>query len=200
MKQNKSVTIAALVIAIIGLSIGFAAFSNTLTIKSNAAVNPDSATFSVKFSKVSNADQTGPSYKITPTLTHTGAEYAVGSYDATNFGASDGEIDSTNPLLFKDLEAHFTAPGQTVGYKLYIRNTGSYTAYLTNVNFKNIAGKQVAKECSGEVTTALKNAVCSDITITLRIGSTNGVGGDLYTTSNDLISTTEPAIELLGKP
>ena len=41
MRRNQSVTIAALIIAIVGLSIGFAAFSNTLTIRSSATVTPD---------------------------------------------------------------------------------------------------------------------------------------------------------------
>ena len=196
MRRNQSVTIAALIIAIVGLSIGFAAFSNTLTIRSSASVTPDESNFQVKFSKVSNADQTGASYKIEPILNHTGEAYANGSYNAVNFTGGNGEIDSSNPLLLKDLQANFTEPGQTVSYKLYIRNTGHYTAYLTNVNFKNIAGKEIAKECTGnEVTTALKNQACSDITVSLRIGSTDGVGGDLYETSNDNISTqTEPAL------
>ena len=59
MKNRQGITIAALIIAIVGLSIGFAAFSNTLTISSSATVNPCDENFIVQFSKYSDSDATG---------------------------------------------------------------------------------------------------------------------------------------------
>ena len=52
MKDNKTkvITIAALVVAIIALSIGFAAFASTLNISTSAHVTPED-TFSVKFAR-----------------------------------------------------------------------------------------------------------------------------------------------------
>ena len=52
MKNRQGLTIAVLIVAIVGLSIGFAAFSNTLTISSSASVNPSDENFIVQFSKI----------------------------------------------------------------------------------------------------------------------------------------------------
>ena len=40
-RSAKIIAIVALCVAVVGLSIGFAAFSNNLTIKSNATVSPN---------------------------------------------------------------------------------------------------------------------------------------------------------------
>ena len=55
MRNNKTkiITLALLIIAVIGLSIGFAAFASTLNISTSARVNPTD-TFSVKFSNADN--------------------------------------------------------------------------------------------------------------------------------------------------
>ena len=53
MEKNRTVQLIAtlaLVVGVIGLSIGFAAFSNTLKIKSSATVAPDKDTLNVDFS------------------------------------------------------------------------------------------------------------------------------------------------------
>ena len=181
MRNRQGITIAALIVAIIGLSVGFAAFSNTLTIRSTASVNPGSENFVVKFSKVSNADQTGSSYPIIPIISAANVEAGV--------TGGDGEIDSSNPLLLTGLQANFNAPGQSVSYKLYVRNTGHYTAYLTNLDFKDIAGGDSFIDCSGnDVTTALKTAACNDISVSVTIGGTDGVGGDTYTSRDQTLT------------
>ena len=54
MEKNRSSQIIAIIglgIGIIGLSIGFAAFSNSLNIKSSANVNPSDKDFKIVFSK-----------------------------------------------------------------------------------------------------------------------------------------------------
>ena len=65
-RRARFIAIAALLVGVIGLSLGFAAFSNTLTIKSSAEVNVDPNTFNVDF-----ADSTGDTSAttVTPTLT-----------------------------------------------------------------------------------------------------------------------------------
>ena len=49
-RSAKIIAIVALCIAIVGLSIGFAAFSSNLTISSSANVKPDPSSFDVNFS------------------------------------------------------------------------------------------------------------------------------------------------------
>jgi hypothetical protein len=60
-RNSKVIAIVALCIGVVGLSLGFAAFSNTLTISSSATVAPDASTFNVDFSAVDNdVDVTTP--------------------------------------------------------------------------------------------------------------------------------------------
>ena len=46
-RTSKIIAVVALVVAVLGLSLGFAAFSNTLTISSSATVSPDSGDFDI---------------------------------------------------------------------------------------------------------------------------------------------------------
>ena len=46
-KKTKTLAIIALIISILGLTLGFAAFSNTLTISSSATVSPDESDFNI---------------------------------------------------------------------------------------------------------------------------------------------------------
>lgn len=48
-KKTKVIAIVALIIGVIGLSIGFAAFSSILNIQSSANVKPDNSTMNVIF-------------------------------------------------------------------------------------------------------------------------------------------------------
>ena len=49
-KSYKIIAIIALLLGIVGVTLGYAAFSSTLTISSSAEVKPDPSTFNVDFS------------------------------------------------------------------------------------------------------------------------------------------------------
>ena len=49
-RRARVVAIAALLVGVVGLSLGFAAFTNTLTIKSSAEVKVGDSVFNVYFS------------------------------------------------------------------------------------------------------------------------------------------------------
>ena len=166
--KNKGVTIAALIIAIIGLSIGFAAFSNTLTIRSSASVNPTN-TMRVVFSKSSSGEVTGAVNSVLPDNSTYGD------------GATIDNSASQNSVL-KDIHAKFTAPNQTVKYNtdLYVVNVGNYQAQLTGVTFKNITGESVFKKCTAVTTNkqeseiatdSLVQQACNGISISVKIGN-----------------------------
>ena len=101
--KNRGMTIAILLIAIIGLSIGFAAFSNTLTIRSSADIHPDN-NMRVVWSTSTSSATAG---NISPNNS---------SYGTT------ANINSSDLTLLENLHATFTAPGQSVTYStnLYI--------------------------------------------------------------------------------
>ena len=153
-KSYKIIAIAALIIGVIGVSLGYAAFSNTLTISSSANVRPDASGFNVDFSSSSSAVQTND---ITPTL----------SAVATGFTATDAEIDNTSDPVISNLSATFTEPGQSATYTFYAYNAGEYTAYLNSIVFSG------SKTCTAKTgtTQSLVDSACTGITLSATVGS-----------------------------
>ena len=102
-KEMKILVVAALIISIVAIGIGFAAFSETLTINGNASVQTSS--WKVKFSELSKAATTGTATEVTaPTLSDTTIE----TYNVT-----------------------FKTPGDSVSYNIKVSNTGTYNAKIT---------------------------------------------------------------------
>ena len=175
MRNRQGVTIAALIIAIVGLSIGFAAFSNTLTIRGTATVTPDRSNFSVVFSTNASELETNP---VTPNSATLG--------DAGTINNREG-----NPRL-TGLKAKFTSPGDSVTYSLYVLNNGQYDAYLTNLNFDTVDGSNFVKCISGSgATDTLTQQACGDISVTVQVGqesfSSNAQTGLTNTLNNHVL-------------
>ena len=145
-RRLKIISIVALVIAVCGMSLGFAAFSTSLKLSSSAMVTPDDATFSVKFS--TNKDELI-------------VDDVVPSEISSGLTASNGVIDNSAAPTLKNLSVEFTVPGQYVEYTFYARNEGEYTAYLNNVYFDG------QKKCSaGEgVDQSSVDSACSSINL-----------------------------------
>ena len=174
MKKKYSITIAALIVAIVGLSIGFAAFSNTLTISSTANVNPNTNDFSLVFANNTNVNELNYS-----------SVYPVNN----NPLGENGTIDNSGNPKLSGLKANFTSPGQSVSYKVYVVNTGKYDAYLTDLNFIPVVGSNY-KVCQGlnGTTSSLVTAACNDITVSVMVGGTDGVGGTTYSSGSNEIT------------
>ena len=157
-RQTKMIAIIALVIAIAGMSLGFAAFSSTLSISSSASVTPNSSTFSVGFYP-----------DATATLANAPASFISVS---TTGGASARElILEEGATSISGLNASFTAPGGSVTYSFYVGNSGEYDAYLRAINFNNITGASSNKVCTAgtDATDSLVQAACNDISISVNV-------------------------------
>ena len=120
-RSGKIIAIVALLIGVVGLTIGFAAFANTLTISSGAEYNPSDSIFNVDFS--------GSSSSLTTTVP---APTATGGASG-----STATIDNSTDPTISDIKASFTAPGQTVTYEFYVRNVGEMEAFLRNIDFSD---------------------------------------------------------------
>ena len=161
-RKQKLLMIIALVMGIVSLSVGFAAFSVSLNISSSASVTPSSDTFKVKFS--TNKDSLVVSD-------------VVASYKSSGITATNGVIDnSTNPTI-KGLSATFTEPGQYVEYTFYARNEGEYTAYLNNINY---LGNNTCEDETG-TTSSLVQSACDDFNITITVAHSIYTGNELVT-------------------
>ena len=102
------------------LSVGFAAFSASLNIASNASVRPNSDAFGVMFS---NSASIVKESDVMPNASSVGVV------------ATDGKIVNGLSPRISNLHASFSMSGQYVEYVFYAINTGEYNAYLNNINF-----------------------------------------------------------------
>ena len=119
-RKKKTIVLSIMALVAVGLSVGFAAFSSSLTLSTNVGVNPDASTFSVVFStKATSEDTSG----VVPTK------------NPTTLSATNGVIENTLTPTISNLGATFTQPGQSVTYKFYAYNKGEYLAYLNSITF-----------------------------------------------------------------
>lgn len=168
--KNKKLTLTALIIAVLSLSIGFAAFSNSLNIKSSANVNPNEDDFGVVFSKEKDSVVDGK--VVVASQNTTGNESGVGTI-VNNAGAPE----------ISGLSAEFTAPGQQVVYEFYVKNVGSYNAYLTELIFGD--GKSfITCTPSSDATKDLVDKACEGIKVFVNIENESKVF-----TSDTLVNT-----------
>ena len=175
--SRQKIMIIALFIVVLGMSIGFAAFSNTLTINSTARVNPDASDFSLVFAN--NTDLQNLDYSnVHPSNNSTG-----NGSNLTIDNAAQGEPKLSN------IAVTFNRPGQVVVYDLYIVNNGHYDAYLTDLIFNNVEGAQATRTCnritegyseSQWATTESLNSICNNINVSVEIDGTT------YTSTSDL--------------
>lgn len=174
-RSSKIVTLVVLVVAVLALSIGFAAFTQSLDISSNAYVNPSDTVLDVIFTS-SNPVADPPVYTVE----------GVASTGASSLSAVINNGGS-NPVI-SNLGATFTDKGQSVTYNFYVYNNSAYVAYLRSVIFNNALGGTSNIVCtSGTDTTestvnSPSGAACDDISVKI------SVAGDEYTTSNNSIS------------
>ena len=176
-REKQLIIITALIVAVIGLSIGFAAFATNLVISSSATVTPTSSDFGVKFSSSSTAVETN---QITPTLSGATADKAT----LDNSG--------TTPKI-TGLKANFSAPGQSATYTFYVHNTGQYQAFLKSITFENATGGNSPKVCTKVDATATDNlisAACEDINVNITVGSQNATGSMSGITNHSLAAKT----------
>ena len=163
-RKVKMLSIVALVLAITGMSLGFAAFSSTLTISSSATVTPNEEDFSISFLGTDENGEFTSSTLIYPLL----EDGATGSV-ATLTGGKSASISNMN--------VSFTEPGQSVTYAYMSLNTGKYDAYFKSWQFRLLSGMSDVIECvpatNSEVTEELMYNACEDIDIRYQLLSSN---------------------------
>lgn len=175
-RSSKVIAIVALLVAVVGLSVGFAAFSSTLTISSSANVTPNSDTFKVVFS---SNDTTLTTEAVNGNVTGTGASATAATIN-----------NDTNPTI-SGLAATFTEPGQKVVYTFYAHNSGEYEAFLKSVTYANVTGKSESRVCTPgrDTTAALVTNACDDISVKVNVGTTNTTASKANITGHSLAKT-----------
>lgn len=171
-RSTKVIAIVALCVAVFGLSVGFAAFSNDLTIKSEATVKPNASDFDVNFSSSDTSETDG-----TVTATST-----------AGVTAQDATINNATAPTISGIKVEFTEPGQSAKYSFFAHNAGKYNAFLNNVTFKNAKDANANIVCvAAEGTNAnMVASACQSISIKVKVGTTTFVEPTPTITSHEL--------------
>lgn len=171
-RSTKVIAIVALCVAVFGLSVGFAAFSNDLTIKSEATVKPNASDFDVNFSSSDTSETDG-----TVTATST-----------AGVTAQDATINNATAPTISGIKVEFTEPGQSAKYSFFAHNAGKYNAFLNNVTFKNAkdANANIACVAAEGTNAAMVASACQGISIKVKVGTTTFAEPTPTITSHEL--------------
>lgn len=167
-RNKNTLLLGTLLILVLGLSIGFAAYQAVLKVDSTAQITPDSSSFKIYLS--SNPTKLERD-TIKPTVNGNNSSAII--YD-------EALIDD-NQLIISDLTATFTEPSQSITYTFYVRNEGSFDAYLNNISFENIEDESVFKKCVGSdgVSQTLLEGACNAISVTVNVENSYDNTSDL---------------------
>ena len=175
-RKIKIIIMITLMVAIVGMSLGFAAFSASLNISSSASVTPDSGSFYLGF--YPSTTPTLDDALIAPT---------------TSGGATGSSVTlSSGSTTISGLTANFTEPGQTITYNFYVGNESEYDAYLRGIEFLNVNGASSNKVCTAGTgtTVSLVEAACNAISMAVDVNGTTATSTDTTVSGNAIAKGT----------
>ena len=166
-RKNKLIIIVSLIVVIVGMSIGFAAFSASLTISSSATVTPDSSGFKLKMYGFTGEDYDNDYYNIDKYTSETISNILVEADDknGSTFTGLSATIDSDN-LKLNMGTINIKEPGNFGASPFKIKNEGNYDAYINLSQFDDFSplGSCVADEGTSQ---KLVDGACSYIYFTI---------------------------------
>ena len=160
-KKLRVVAIIALTISVLGLTLGFAAFSNTLTISSSATVSPDASDFKLVFYGVEDITKFDKYGDFVTEITSPVKSEPLLQYKAT---ATPAVIDN-EALTIKNINITYTEPGDNAAYYFLIKNEGKYSVYITKEDFMEFANNFSNPTCVAKegTTDSLVQEACKGI-------------------------------------
>lgn len=175
-RSGKVIAIVSLIVAIAGLSLGFAAFSTRLDITSSADVPVDASVWKVGFSNVNS-----------------GIPASAVTVNGQTNSANNGTLSLSQFVISQATNAELsTTNGSQVEYDFYIVNDGDLDAYLNSVTMGGLtctykSGVDARTIDDGHTTITggtgtISNSDCETLfTATLTIGSSSFTNGQSQT-------------------
>ena len=175
-RSGKIIAIVTLLVAIAGLSLGFAAFSTRLDITSSADVPVDASVWKVGFSNVNS-----------------GIPASAVTVNGQTNSANNGTLSLSQFVIEQTTNAELsTTNGSEVVYSFYIVNDGDLDAYLNSVTMGGLtcaykSGVDARTIDDGHTTITggtgtISNSDCAKLfTATLQIGSSTYTNGQSVT-------------------
>ncbi len=163
-RSARLIAIVALVLAVTGVSIGFAVLSTNLTIQApEASVKANNDLFTVYFSAIPINYQTG---QVSPELKP--------SADV-NFEGNKINVDDSSTTL-SGIGGTFTKPGQSITYAIGVSNKSKLDGYLTSITFSDVeSGKKVKCEPvtdTNPIGVDEMNTICDNIKVSVKVNDT----------------------------
>lgn len=120
----KILAVVAICIAVVGMTIGFAAFSQTLNIIGTGEVK--ASKFSVIFEHLQGVEEVGTANEVTtPTI-------------------------NTNSTVISNYKVELSTPGDSISYTFDITNEGTYDAKISEIVMAGIGGRELTVEGTGD--------------------------------------------------
>lgn len=155
-KGGKVIAISALVVAVVALSIGFAAFADTLTINGQATAKVGSNPFDV-----GGDNGTGLNYKATT------AECHDTNNPSTNVISGSYSTGTLSNDTWSGISVPLTSEVPSVTCTAIVENSTPYVAYLKGIS----ANGGVRCSSSGDNATTNADNVCATVDLTVQVGS-----------------------------
>ena len=136
-RKTKALLIVALVLAVAGMSLGFAAFSSTLTISSSTTVTPNADDFKIKIYGFTS-EEAAQTFISTGELSEESIsdEYSI-AMTSGNIKDAENAVINNNNLSISNINGTFVSDESGISYLFLIINEGAYDAYF---NIKDYLG------------------------------------------------------------
>ena len=191
-RRSKILTIVALALTLVALTLGFAAFSTTLNISSNATVSPNESDFKITIYGMKD-EETANEFAESGSLSFENLSTTISVPPKSNFNGVSGTtalIDNSTHTI-SNISVELVEPATEQPYFFLVRNEGEYDAYLDLSNYEDSedgyalvnAGTCIA---GPETTESLMNAACPYINNVMFI----------ETSSNEPIKTGQTILEI----
>ena len=179
-RQSKLILIAALCVSVLGLTLGFAAFSNSLTISSSANVSPEETDFNINVYGIGPGQGLGgyPPLNMYNSTTESEPVKGLNTSPAAISATTAKITDAGKSITISDLKAVLSEPEQSADYFFLIKNEGQYDAYLDlTESFETFSLPQYGTCTPGsDATEDLVTATCDYINLYNILESSDGAG------------------------
>ena len=195
-RYSKYLAIIALVISVIGVSLGFAAYTNTVTIKAKAdVVGP------------TDYDWPGAEPSVDPSNPTPGSVTPKKCTDETYTSCTTAPGTEADPATvtangIQGIDVHFTEPGQYYLYEFYAVNSSPYTSYLNSVSgigTDPTYNKTCTPAAVGSVAAAsagVTASVCEHVHISVMPGSDEYIEDDTNITGHTVAANSNEKIQV----
>lgn len=154
-RGTRTLAVIALLVAVVGMTIGFAAFSTTLTIEGTGTVK--ASKFSVIFENLMPAVATGT------------AKEASGGTPTIQPGST----------VIRNYNVELTTPGDSISYTFDIANRGTYDATITGITMAGRDSETLTVTGTGDTATADEDKVKPKLEYTLKYAEGDNAGQDV---------------------